>query len=67
MSELDQIWFNRGRQTAIDYNGVDALIDDGTLEYIFPAAFLKGYRETLLAIQLVKQHGIEKVFGVANA
>lgn len=62
MSELDKIDYNLGRQTAIDNNGVDALQDDGTLEFIFSAAWLKGYRETLLAIQLVKQHGFEKVF-----
>lgn len=65
MSELDKKDYELGRKTAIDYNGVDAMHDDGTLEYIFSAAWLKGYRETLLAIQLVKQHGFEKVF--ANA
>lgn len=62
MSELDQLDYKLGRQTAIDHNGVDAMHDDGTLEFIFSAAWLKGYRETLLAIQLVKQHGFEKVF-----
>jgi hypothetical protein len=67
MTELEQIWYNRGRQAAIDFNGEDRLIDDGALEYIFPEAFLKAYRETLLAIQLVKQHGIDKVFGKVNA
>lgn len=65
MDVYDQIWFNRGRQAAIDGNGADTLVDDGTLEYIFPEPFLKAYRETLLAIQLVKQHGVEKVFGKA--
>ena len=67
MTELEQIWYNRGRQAAIDFNGEDQLLDDGTLEQIFPDAFLKAYRETLLAIQLVKQHGIDKVFGNVNA
>lgn len=67
MTELEQIWAKHGRQTAIDSNGVDTLHDDGTLEYIFPDAFVKAYRETLIAIQLVKQHGFEKVFGGANA
>jgi hypothetical protein len=67
MTELEQIWYNRGRQAAIDFNGEDQLLDDGTLEAIFPDAFLKAYRETLLAIQLVKQHGIDKVFGNVNA
>lgn len=65
MSEKD--YYNMGRKVAMEHCGEDALIDDGTLEHIFPAAWLKGYRETLLAIQLVKQHGMEKVFGVANA
>lgn len=67
MTELEKIWYDRGRQAAIDFNGEDQLLDDGTLEYIFPEAFLKAYRETLLAIQLVKQHGIDKVFGKVNA
>lgn len=62
MSELDKLDYNLGRQTAIDHNGADALQDDGTLEFIFSPAWLKGYRETLIAIQLVKQHGFEKVF-----
>ena len=65
MTEIERIWYNHGRQTAIDGNGVDVLHDDGTLEFIFQPAFLKAYRETLLAIQLVKQHGFEKVFGNA--
>jgi hypothetical protein len=65
MSELDKLDYNLGRQAAIDHNGVDAMHDDGTLEYIFSAAWLKGYRETLIAIQLVKQHGFEKVFARA--
>jgi hypothetical protein len=67
MTELEQIWYDRGRQAAIDFNGEDQLLDDGTLEHIFPEVFLKAYRETLLAIQLVKQHGIDKVFGKVNA
>ena len=65
MSELEQIYYKHGRQAAIDGNGVDTLVDDGNLEKIFPPAFLKGYRETLIAIQLVKQHGFEKVFSDA--
>lgn len=65
MSEKD--YYNMGRKEAMKHCGEDALVDDGTLEYIFPAAFIKGYRETLLAIQLVKQHGMEKVFGVVHA
>jgi hypothetical protein len=65
----DNDYYELGRKEAMKHCGEDALMDDGTLEHIFPAAWLKGYRETLLAIQLVKQHGIEKVFGgvaVAN-
>lgn len=58
----DQEFFNLGRKYAIEFNGEDLLLDDGTLEYIFPAALIKGYRETLLAIQLVKKHGFNKVF-----
>lgn len=60
----DKDYYEMGRKEAMKHCGEDALLDDGTLECIFPAAWLKGYRETLLAIQLVKQHGIEKVFGV---
>lgn len=63
----DNEYYEMGRKEAMKHCGEDALLDDGTLEYIFPAAFIKGYRETLLAIQLVKQHGIEKVFGVVHA
>ena len=63
----DSDYYNMGRKEAMKHCGEDKMVDDGTLEHIFPAAFIKGYRETLLAIQLVKQHGIEKVFGVANA
>lgn len=62
MTEVEQIWANRGRQAAIDSNGVDVLHDDGNLEKIFPAVFVRAYRETLLAIQLVKQHGYNRVF-----
>ena len=63
----DKDYYELGRKEAMKHCGEDKMVDDGTLEYNFPAAWLKGYRETLLAIQLVKQHGIEKVFGVANA
>lgn len=63
----DHDYYELGKKEAMKHCGEDALVDDGTLEYIFPTAFLKGYRETLLAIQLVKQHGIEKFIGVANA
>ena len=63
----DNDYYEMGRKEAMIHCGEDALIDDGTLEYIFPAAFIKGYRETLLAIRLVKQHGFEKVFGVNHA
>jgi hypothetical protein len=63
----DNEYYEMGRKEAMKHCGEDALMDDGTLEHIFPAAFIKGYRETLLAIRLVKQHGIEKVFGIANA
>jgi hypothetical protein len=66
MTEVEQIWANRGRQVAIDSNGEDVLHDDGNLEKIFPEVFIKGYRETLIAIQLVKTHGIEKVFGATT-
>ena len=62
---MDMALYKLGQKTAIEHNGEDALVDDGTLEYIFPEAWLKGYRETLIAIQLVKKHGIEKVFGSA--
>lgn len=62
----DKFYYELGKKEAIKHGGEDALVDDGTLEYIFPAAWLKGYRETLIAIQLVKQHGIEKFIG-ANA
>lgn len=61
----DKELYDLGRGWAIRLNGVDGMMDDGTLESIFPAAWIKGYRETLIAIQLVKEHGIDKVFGNA--
>lgn len=62
---LEQMYYRQGRETAIKCNGIDQLQDDGTLEYIFPAEWLKGYRETLLAIQLIREHGIDKSLNMA--
>lgn len=67
MEKKHKTLYELGRDMAISLNGEDGMEDDGTLEYNFPAEWLKGYRETLVAIRLIKQHGVDKVFGVGNA